>query len=87
MPTEAECLAILTTVPDPVWAMTMHLSVSNKKVCQLLTGMIRRGEWAQMHHFLCMHNELELESGTCRVYNGGVRQFLDVLERYPLEQR
>jgi site-specific DNA-cytosine methylase len=87
MPTEQECLAILTAFPDKDWAVPMHPNLSNKKVRQLLTGMIRRSEWAQMHHFLCMLNEVELESGTCRVYNDGVRHFLDFLERYPLEQR
>ena len=80
---------MLMACPDKDWAVPMHVhpNLSNKKVRQLLTGMIQRSEWAQMHHFLCMLNEVELESGTCRVYNAGVRHFLHFLERYPLEQR
>ena len=69
LPTEADCLAALTAFPDRDWAVPMHQNLSNKKVRQLLTGMMTRGEWAQMHHFLCMLNDVELESGTCRVYN------------------
>ena len=86
MPSKVECLAVLAAFPDKDWAMPMHPNLSNKKVRQLLTGMIRRSEWAQMHHFLCMLSEVELAPGTCRVYNDGVRYFLEFLERYPLEQ-
>ena len=44
-----------------------------------------RGEWAQMHHFMCVLNAVELEAGTCWVYSDGVRHFLGFLDRYPLE--
>ena len=63
----------------------MHPNISNKTVRHELRSMMRREEWAQMHHFVCMIDAVELEAGTCRVYSDGVRHFLEFQERYPLE--
>ena len=54
---------------DADWTVPMHPSLSNKRVRQILRGMMQRSEWAQMHHFLDMLNEVELEAGTNRVYS------------------
>ena len=86
VPTEKECLQALQAEQTD-WASPLHPNFSNKKVRQLLSGMMRHNEWAQMHYFLCMLNEIELESGTNKVYNDGVRHFMEFLERYPLESK
>ena len=86
VPNEAQCMSYLRDNQDADWTVPMHPNLSNKRVRQILRGMMQRSEWAQMHHFLDMLNEVELEAGTNRVYSDGVRHFMGFLERYPLEK-
>lgn len=84
VPSEEDCLLHLRESPDTDWSVPLHPNLSNKKVRQKLKGYMQDKEWAQMHHFLCMLNEVELEDGTSKQYAMGVRHFLEFLARYPM---